>query len=215
MIGSVKLKVCGLTSAGDAAAAAKAGADYLGFIFYPKSPRGISVDHYRGLAAELPEAKKVAVCVEPTPVELAQYADAGCDFFQVHFNAAEPSSHLASWTKAVGAKRLWLAPKLPPGAPLRSEWLRLADTFLLDAYDAGKFGGTGHTGDWEAFRRIRASHPDKAWILSGGLNPENVAAAIAATGANWIDVNSGVESSPGVKDHARLAALRAALAGRM
>ena len=211
MIGGIKVKVCGLTSAGDAMAAVATGADHLGFNFYPKSPRGISVEHYLGLAPGLPRTKKVAVCVEPTPVELARFLDAGFDFVQVHFNAAEPPSHLAAWSRAVGAKRLWLAPKLPPGTGLKAEWLRLADTILLDAFDAGKFGGTGRTGDWEMFRQLQAAHPDRAWILAGGLNPENVAAAVAATGARWIDVNSGVESSPGVKDHAKLSALKAAL----
>ena len=94
-------------------------------------------------------------------------------------------------------------------------WLPLAATWLLDTYRADAFGGTGHTGDWAKFSRYRLAYPERIWVLAGGLSPENAAAAVAATGARMIDVNSGVELAPGRKDPAKLEALRAALeAGR-
>jgi phosphoribosylanthranilate isomerase len=76
----------------------------------------------------------------------------------------------------------------------------------MDTFDPALFGGTGRTGDWPKFRRHRERNPERTWILSGGLNPGNVGEALAGSGARFVDVNSGVESAPGVKDHARLKA---------
>jgi phosphoribosylanthranilate isomerase len=208
----VTLKVCGITSAADAQAAAAAGAQYLGFIFYPKSPRFVSPDAYRAMATSLPATVgRVAVCVQPTPVDLAALNEFGFDAFQIHFETTEPTHHIAAWADAIGVNKLWLAPKLPPAEDIRPEWLKLAQSFLLDAYHADRFGGTGQTSDWEKFQRHQLTHPAKRWILSGGLSPANIREAIGATGATMVDVNSGVESSPGVKDPAKLAALRSAL----
>jgi phosphoribosylanthranilate isomerase len=211
MINGIRLKVCGITSLVDADAADAVGADCLGFIFYPKSPRGITLTQYAAMKDRLPPRKKVAVCVEPTPVDLARLAEPGFDFFQVHFKADERPEHVASWAKTVGRKRLWLAPKLTPDQDVKPEWLPLADTFLLDTFHPEKFGGTGEVGDWAKFQRHQTAHPKKTWILSGGLTPANVAAAVAASGAKFLDVNSGVELSPGVKDPAKLKALVLAL----
>ena len=85
-------------------------------------------------------------------------------------------------------------------------WLAFAKTIVLDTFDATLFGGTGRTGDWPKFRRHREQHPGRAWILSGGLAPENVGEALSGTDARFVDVNSGIESAPGVKDHSRLKA---------
>jgi phosphoribosylanthranilate isomerase len=208
MIGNIQLKICGLTSAAHARMAAEIGVDWLGFNLYSKSPRYLSITRFREFQAQLlPDAKSVAVMVEPTPAELAAARLAGFDAFQIHFNASAPLVLLREWSEMVGPSRLWLAPKLPPAEDVRPEWLPLADTFLLDTYHPEKFGGTGTTSDWTKFNRHQAAHPDKTWILSGGLTPENIREALAATGARFVDVNSGVESSPGVKDHAKLRAL--------
>jgi phosphoribosylanthranilate isomerase len=210
MIGNTQLKVCGLTSAGDAAAAARAGADYLGFILWPESPRFLALEAWEKLAPDLPSGpKRVAVMVEPGAAELSAAVAAGFDFVQIHFSHPVPPAVAAEWSESAGRDRLWLAPKLPPTMDVAAAWLPLADTFLLDTFHAGAgaFGGTGRTGDWAKFARHRAAHPEKTWILAGGLTPGNVAAALAASGARFVDVNSGVESSPGVKDHAKLAAL--------
>lgn len=211
MMNGITVKVCGITSPEDARTAAGFGADYLGFIFHPSSPRALTGDRYAALRRSLPAAKKVAVVVEPTPAELARLAALGFDAFQVHFKADCPVHHLAAWAETVGGSRLWLAPKLAPEADLPTEWLAIAETFLLDTYHPEKFGGTGETGDWAKFKRHHSAHHGHTWILSGGLGPENVQAALAASGARFIDVNSGVESSPGKKDPAKLRALGFAL----
>jgi phosphoribosylanthranilate isomerase len=156
------------------------------------------------MAARLPERKKVAVSVEPTLPELAAMNAAGFDYFQIHFRHDLPVTTVASWAETVGLKRLWLAPKLPPGVDVPAAVLPLAQFFLLDTFQADKFGGTGVTGDWAKFARHRKSHPEKTWVLSGGLNPENIGEALKASGATYVDVNSGVEAAPGVKDHAKL-----------
>jgi phosphoribosylanthranilate isomerase len=211
MIDGIRLKVCVLTSLVDAEFADRCGVDYLGFIFYPKSPRHISLETYRAMAARLPERKKVAVSVEPTLAELAEMSSAGFEFFQIHFRHELPATAIASWAETVGVERLWLAPKLPPGTDVPAALLPLAKSFLLDAFHAEKFGGTGATGDWTKFARHQQKHPEKTWILSGGLAPENIGEALRASGARFVDVNSGVESAPGVKDHAKLKSFAVAL----
>lgn len=202
----VQFKICGLTSAPDAQAAAANGAAFLGFIFYPKSPRYLSVDRYRILAPSLPRTKRVAVVVEPDAGALLALRDLGFGLFQVHFRHDLPLRRLEEWTHAVGADALWLAPKLPPEMVPSKAWLSLTNGFLLDTFDRQLYGGTGRTGDWLKFRRLSEAHPEKRWILSGGLTPENVGEALAATGAAIVDVTSGVESAPAIKDHARLKA---------
>ncbi len=211
MINGIRLKVCGITSLVDADAADAVGADFLGFIFYPKSPRWVSNPHYRAMRDRLPPRKKVAVSVEPTVVDLTQQAELGFDFFQIHFNPQTPLATISSWAETVGLSRLWLAPRLPPALEIYPELLPLADTFLLDTFHSDKMGGTGETGDWAKFKRYDEAHPNKHWILSGGLDPQNIAAAVAATGAKFIDVNSGVEQVPGIKSPAKLQAFGRAL----
>jgi phosphoribosylanthranilate isomerase len=211
MINGVRLKVCGITSLVDADAADAVGADCLGFIFYPKSPRGVTLTQFAAMKDRLPPRKKVAVCVEPSAPELAALVTQGFDYFQIHFGPEIPAATVAGWSHLTGRAQLWLAPKLPPAQDVKPEWLPLAGTFLLDTFHADKFGGTGETGDWAKFKRHREAHPEKTWILSGGLKPDNIAAAVTATGAKFIDVNSGVEHSPGVKDPAKLKALVLAL----
>lgn len=213
MINGIRLKVCGLTTLVDAEAADAAGADCLGFIFYPKSPRRISLAQYAAMKDRLPPRRKVAVLVEPGLTELEPVLRAGFDFIQIHFKTGTPLALLREWSELVGPARLWLVPKLEPAADASPALLPLADTFMLDTFHPEKFGGTGETGDWAKFKRHREAHPGKTWILSGGLKPDNVAAAIGASGANFLDVNSGVELSPGVKDPARLRAFARALQG--
>jgi phosphoribosylanthranilate isomerase len=210
MIAGVYLKICGLTTPEDAAAAVEIGADFLGFILYPKSPRYLPLERFAALRPQLPDRPKVAVMVQPTPAELAAARAAGFDRFQIHFPLAELAATLAA-SAAIPREQLWLAPKFGPAETLDAAAVAQAQTWLLDTYRAEGFGGTGQTGDWPKFRALREQHPEQTWILAGGLSPENVAAALAASGATWLDVNSGVEASPGRKDPARLAALRRAI----
>jgi phosphoribosylanthranilate isomerase len=212
MIGDVRLKVCGLRRAEDAVLAAELGADFLGFILYPKSPRYLAPADYAALAPGLPAGPaRVAVLVEPTPVELAQARAAGFGHFQIHAGHDVPLDRVRGWSEAVGAGALWLAPKLPPGTVFPAAWLALADAFLVDTYHAEGFGGSGKTGDWSGFARLAEENPRKTWILAGGLSPDNIGAARARSGASLVDVNSGVESAPGVKSPEKLHALAAAL----
>ena len=211
MVDAIQVKVCGLTSLVDADFADGCGADYLGFVLHAKSPRHVSLAQFRSMAGRLPERRKVAVAVEPAADALLAMRDAGFDRFQVHFRHDLPVRDIEAWSTAVGMGNLWLAPKLPPGVDVPGAWLGLAHCILMDTFDPALFGGTGRAGDWPKFRRHGERHPEKTWILSGGLNPENVGEALAGTGARFVDVNSGVESAPGVKDHARLKAFFAAV----
>lgn len=204
MIDGIRLKVCGLTSLIDAEFADKCGADYLGFILYPKSPRHLTLEQYRAMAPRLPERKKVAVSVEPTIAELAAMKEAGFDYFQIHFRPETPDERLSEWSRLVGEKYLWLAPKLPPEAEVSSATLAVAKFVLLDTFHQDGFGGSGKAGDWTKFARHQKAHTQNHWILAGGLNPENIGEALRASGAKFVDVNSGVEAAPGVKDIEKL-----------
>ena len=204
MIDGIRFKVCGLTSLVDAEFSDRCGADYLGFNFHPASPRFISLEQFRAMAPRLPDRRKVAVSVEPTVSELSAMRDAGFDYFQIHFRPETPDEQLTAWSRVVGEKHLWLAPKLPPGTSVTAAALAVAKFILFDTFHAGGFGGSGKTGDWASFARHQTAHTKNIWILAGGLNPENIGEALKQTGARLVDVNSGVESAPGVKDEAKL-----------
>ena len=211
MIDGIKLKICGITSVADAEAAVAAGADYLGFVFYPRSPRHDPAAQFQAMKAGLPARPKVAVCTDPVDRDLREIVGLGFDYIQIHCNPDTLTETVAGWAGAVGRSRIWLAPRLPPATDVFPELLPYADTFLLDIFRADKPGGGSRVGDWEKFKRHRAQHPDKQWILSGGLDPVNVAGAIRATGADFIDVNSGIEQKPGTKSPAKLKAFVFAL----
>jgi phosphoribosylanthranilate isomerase len=204
MIDGIRLKVCGLTSLVDAEFADRCGADYLGFNFHPASPRNISLQQYRAMAPRLPDRRKVAVSVEPTLAELTAMRDAGFDYFQIHHRVDLDAQRLTEWSRLVGEKHLWLAPKLPPEREVPSAVLAVAKFILFDTFHAGGFGGSGLTGDWPKFARHQAAHTHNFWILAGGLNPENIGDALRVSGARFVDVNSGVETAPGVKDETKL-----------
>ena len=204
MIDGIRFKVCGLTSLVDAEFADRCGADYLGFILHPKSPRSISLDHFRAMLPRLPDRRKVAVSVEPTVAELSAMRDAGFDFFQIHFGPNTTDAQLTAWSRVVGEKHLWLAPKVPPGESVSAAAVAVAKFILFDTFTPDGFGGTGKTGDWASFVRHQNAHTKNFWILAGGLNPENIGEALKQTGARLVDVNSGVESAPGIKDEAKL-----------
>lgn len=204
MIDGIRFKVCGLTSLVDAEFADRCGADYLGFILHPESPRSITLAQYHAMAPKLPERRKVAVSVEPTVDALAAMRDEGFDYFQIHFRPETSNEQLTAWSRLVGEKHLWLAPKLPPSSNVSPAALAVAKFILLDTFHAEGFGGSGKTGDWGKFARHQAAHTHNFWILAGGLNAENVGDAVRLSGARFVDVNSGVEAAPGVKDEAKL-----------
>jgi phosphoribosylanthranilate isomerase len=207
MKGQLQVKVCGLTSERDVELAQLAGADYYGFITYAKSPRAVSLARAQELATELPSGRRVVVDVATSLEQLMRYQDAGFDYFQIHTAQSAGEGVFKQWSDLVGRERLWLAPRLKPGERLAKVLFTYAASILLDTYAKGQVGGTGQTGDWEQFQDLRQTYPDMHWILAGGLGASNVLPALAATGAQHIDVNSGVESAPGIKDAKKLSEL--------
>ena len=200
----VSVKVCGLTREADIELALSLGADYLGFIVYPESPRALTLERATELAAQVPRGKRVLVDVEPEPGDLEQYGETEFDRFQIHVNLPLDRQVLSEYSNLLGRDRLWLAPRLAPGDAF-PEWVfEYTDTILLDTYSKNRIGGTGHTGDFARFARLRQQFADKEWILAGGLNPLNIVAAVKSSTACRVDVNSGVESAPGKKDPEKL-----------
>lgn len=195
----MRVKICGLTTLEDALCAAEAGADYLGFIFYPKSPRYVTPEACAAIVAGLPPTViPVGLFVNEAPERVAEVlAHCGLQLAQLHGD--EPPAALAALEGR--AYKAFRGPGVAhaayaaagPGQP----------AFLVDAQVAGAYGGTGHTADWAAARALAAQYP---LMLAGGLTPENVAAAIAAAQPWGVDVASGVERAPGLKDHAKVRA---------
>jgi phosphoribosylanthranilate isomerase len=212
---TVKAKICGIGRAEDVHAAAQAGAAYCGLVFFAKSPRNLDLETARALALEVPVGiAKVALVVDATDAELDRIvARVPLDMLQLHGKESPErvaeirARHGLPVMKAVGvADEGDLAALDTYGA--------VADQLLVDARppEAAELpGGNGLVFDWRLIAGRRWTCP---WMLAGGLTPENVAEAIRLTGAQQVDVSSGVESAPGVKDAGRIAAFaKAALAG--
>ena len=213
VVKDITVKVCGITRVQDAELALELGADFIGMIRYPKSPRFIDEATARDLCNRIPAGKRVFVDVNTGTDELDDHADVGFDAFQIHFDLGLSYAALAGWSGIVGAENLWLAPRLPEGEPFPQHILEFADTVVADTHSKDAYGGTGKVGDWGRFAELATIYQHKRWILAGGLGPDNIAAAIAESGARFVDLNSGVESKPGIKDHGKLRAVFAALAG--
>jgi phosphoribosylanthranilate isomerase len=199
---AVKLKVCGLTSLEDARAAIDCGAEYLGFIFYPKSPRYIAPTSARDIIERTPDdIISVGVFVnEPRPEDVDEILRvSGARMAQLHGDESP------AYCAGVGAERVIKALRVGDDFDARSVLDYPASAVLLDAFDAKLYGGTGRTINWtiarEAAKLTRV-------FLSGGLSPENILDAIREVKPFAVDVNSGVESAPGRKDASKLQALR-------
>ncbi|MEM7673030.1 MAG: phosphoribosylanthranilate isomerase [Verrucomicrobiota bacterium] len=208
-----KVKVCGMTREADIEHALNCGADYIGMILYPKSPRAISVSRAEELLQVIPEGKGVAVDVNTGTDDLMRYRDAGFGSFQIHVEFTIGFPSLAAWSGMVGREQLWLVPKIPPREEFPQVVLEFADSIMIDTYSTDAHGGTGEVGDWTQFNYWATLYNHKQWILAGGLNPENIRKAAENTEADVLDLSSGVESEPGIKDHAKISALFAALKG--
>ena len=211
MQASVKIKICGLTREVDVDAALELGADFFGFIVYPKSPRAIDVERAAQLAARVPTGRCVLVDVETRADDLRRYADYGFDYYQIHAGLPALADHLSVWSTTVGAECLWVAPRLQPTDAFPEAILAAAQTVVVDTYAPNQIGGTGRVGDWQQFADWRQRYPDLQFVLAGGLAPDNIVQAVQATGADHVDVNSGVERQPGVKDPQQLRDLFRAL----
>lgn len=192
------VKVCGLTRAEDVIGCAEAGADLVGCIFAAQSPRRVTPAQ----AAALPRtaAKRVGVFVEQTvPEILAIMDEAALDLAQLH------GDHTPEDCRAIGPTRVirtfWpnRYPDLPGLAAAMAAYAGAVRYALLDAGSGG--GGHGRTLDWAALAGLDAPMP---WLLAGGLGPDNVAEAVAAARPHGVDLNSGVEASPGLKELAKV-----------
>lgn len=201
----VRVKVCGITRTDDVRAVLQLGADYVGINLYRPSLRSVSLEQASKLLERIPQGRRVLVDVAPSVDVLKRYARAGFDYFQLHFDVdSTPMAHIAQWAAIVGRERLWLAPRLPSMMPLPNEIVSRVAILLIDTYHKGGYGGSGKTGDWGRFRKLQAMHPTKIFILAGGLGPDNIECALTASEACFVDVNSGVESAPGIKSSKKL-----------
>ena len=197
----VNVKICGLTRASDVEAVAKAGARYAGFVFFPKSPRHVSVQQARELALAAPVGlAKVALLVNADDALLDEImGSVPLDMLQLH--GRESVERVAEVRARYGLpvmKAVGVASEAD--LPALAEYGRVADQILVDAKapkGAALPGGNGLAFDWRLIAGRRWPCP---WMLAGGLTEENVGAAIAMTGTRQVDVSSGVESGPGVKD---------------
>jgi len=199
-----RVKICGLTNPKDALVAAEAGADFLGFIFYPPSPRYVTPEQAQEIVTQIRSQSPISnphlvgVFVDQRPEIVAQTLDfCGLDYAQLH--GTEPPERvttLMDWGLSVIK-----AFRIRDGASLVEIERYRATAYLLDAYVPGQPGGTGHTFDWALAARARQYGPV---ILAGGLTPGNVAQAVHQVQPWAVDVSSGVEATPGRKDHDKL-----------
>lgn len=198
----VRWKVCGVTTVRDALAAVACGADAIGMVFYPPSPRYVAPEDAARIAAALPRPVwRVGVFVDASASQMSRVTETvGLDFLQL--SGDEPPELCAALPRhAFKALRI-------PAEATAEQSLSLAArypdcTLLVDACRPGMYGGTGERAGWAAARALAARH---RLFLAGGLTADNLDEALSAVRPWAVDVSSGVESEPGVKDHAKLRA---------
>jgi len=199
------VKICGITRLEDAQAAVTAGANALGFVFWPKSPRYVDPDRAREIVATLPPG------VTPVGVFVDQLEDEVNDVAHrvklavVQLHGHENAQYVRKMTRGV----MKAVAVDGTSAPSLEAWPSDV-TILLDVHDPVRKGGTGRTIDWSIGAAVARR---RDIVLAGGLTPENVREAIAQVQPYGIDVSSGVEASPGIKDHERIKALFEAVHG--
>jgi len=183
-----KIKICGITNAEDARFCAEAGADFLGFIFVPRSPRYVAPERVAGMGVR--GTKMVGVFRDEEPSRIREIAAlVGLDYVQLHGSESEDD------IAAIGVPviRAFRVDDALPDTRTSAEWVM---------FDSG--GGTGRTFDWTLLANVPREKP---FFLAGGITPGNVRSAIETVRPDAIDVASGVESRPGVKDHDKVRAL--------
>ncbi|WP_439109458.1 phosphoribosylanthranilate isomerase [Lentibacter sp.] len=210
-----RVKICGLTRPEDVAAVAAAGAQYAGFVFFPKSPRNVSIETARALALDAPVGlAKVALVVDASDAALdAIVEQVPLDILQLH---GHESPERVAEVKARYGLPVMKAVGVADASDMAQIALyeEVADQLLIDAKPpkgADLPGGNGLAFDWRLLSGRK--YWRKPWMLAGGLTPDNVAQAVRMTGARQVDVSSGVESAAGVKDAAKIAAFVKALRG--
>ena len=194
----VKVKICGITNLDDARRAVDAGADALGFNFYPKTPRYVDPEISHRIVTELPPFVTTVGIFVNEPEEKVHRIIRSSGIQVLQFHGEESPEYCERFhLKAIKAFRIREAFDLAHLGAYE------ADAFLLDAYVAGAYGGTGKTFNWETARKAKTYG---RIILAGGLTPENVKRAVAEVQPYAVDVSSGVERAPGKKDHRKMRA---------
>ena len=197
-----RVKICGLTELGDAHQAVELGAWALGMIFWPESPRACSVEQAEAIGAQLHRRAELAGVFVNAPLdEVATMADV-CRFSMLQLHGDEGPAYCQEAARRTGC-RVIKAARVRDAAQVQALRAYHTDFHLLDAHSPKAPGGTGESFDWELLADRRSEVP---LILAGGLTPDNVDEAIAAAHPFAVDVASGVESAPGIKDHGLMAA---------
>ena len=211
---TVAVKTCGLNSAAAVDAAVEAGASLVGFVFFPASPRAVTPDAAGALAKRVPAGiLKVGLVVDPDDATLARIlAAVPLDLLQLHGNESpERVAEIKARFRLPVMKAVAIAG--PADIDRARRYERVADRLMFDAKapkSATRPGGNALAFDWELLRGERWAVP---WILAGGLTAENVAEAVAISGAATVDVSSGIEDAPGRKSPAKIRAFLATAAG--
>ena len=201
----VRVKICGITRVEDALRAIACGADALGFVFHPESPRYLQIEQARDIIAELPPfVTTVGLFVNAAP-ETVRQTVAACRIDAVQYHGDEsPAECALAPVRAIKALRVRDA------GSLSGHHAYTTGALLLDAWSPAAYGGTGETFEWSLAETVAR---DRTVILAGGLTAENVAEAISVVRPFAVDVSSGVESKPGVKDLAKMTDFIAAVKG--
>ena len=193
-----EVKICGITSTEDALVAAHCGATALGFIFYPPSPRYVKPFDAKKIISALPYTLvKVGVFVNDEPENIKKIVDScALDMIQLHGDESP------EYCRQCPVSMMIKAVELKNNDDIDRVLAYPVTALLIDTRDAGLYGGTGKKSNWDLAGDLRGKKP---LILSGGLNAENVVDALKTVAPDALDINSGVEASPGKKDHQKLA----------
>ena len=195
----VKVKICGLTNYDDAAAALDMGADLLGFNFYPGSPRHLTSQSAAAIIKKLPAFADTAGVFVNASFEQIKQTINECQLNWIQLHGDEDPEFCGSF-RSVNVKTM-KALRVKSKSDIERAEDYFTDAVLLDAFDPGRYGGTGLTFDWNI-----VGHITKRIFLAGGIHPDNAADAVKL-GVYGIDVCSGVEAEPGKKDHKKMKAL--------
>ena len=194
----IEVKICGLTNRDDAAAALDLGADYLGFVLYPESPRGITATAMLRILDQMDSTRKaIAVFVNESRATVEKIAEDGA-LHAVQLHGDEDSEAFVDMPVPV-----WRAVRFQAGTVSPSPEIWPVVRYVVDASVTGRYGGTGVAADWKQAAPFAEKYPV---MLSGGLTPDTVANAVSTVKPLGVDVASGVETEPGKKDHAKIKA---------
>jgi len=197
------IKICGIKDETILHAAIEAGANFIGFVFYPPSPRYVTFEEAAALSAQMPgDVEKVGLFVDPSDEEIMEAANFnGLTMLQLHGNESpQRLKEIKALYDLPVIKALRVAEKADIEQARHYE--ETADWLLFDTKTEGTPGGTGQTFDWSVLQSFESARP---WMLSGGLNAGNIRQALRIISPDAVDVSSGVEDSPGIKSPEKIA----------